>query len=151
VIFPYKRSKDFFLLLIASAIIVIQGCAFGGQTYVDVAKNLPEIANSSGRIFFYRDRKSQGSIIQPKLYVDGQSIGSSVPGGFFYLDKPDGIYEIKCSSSKISLRVEAGKTYYIEMLTYATSAGSIYDIRLIQITKTQAMPIIESLTFVGSQ
>lgn len=150
-IFPYKRGKDFYFLIVASAFIIMQGCASGGPTYATVSKNLPEIANSSGRIFFYRDSKNQASLIQPNLYVDGQSIGSSVSGGFYYLDKPAGIYEIKCSSSKISLRVEAGKTYYIEMYPYAPNAGAIYDIRLIQITKTQAMPIIESLTFLGSQ
>jgi hypothetical protein len=108
------RSICTMLLLVGYA-MALAGCT-GGPSYSEVAAKTPLLASGQGRIYFYRDGSFFGGGIRPHVALNDQEIGSSIPGGFFYVDRSPGIYTVTCytegvQSLKISLA--AGERRYV--------------------------------------
>jgi hypothetical protein len=78
-------------------VTAITGCA-SGVKYKDMASSIPPVAPDKGRIFFYRTRSMVGAAVQPSIVLDGEKVGNSQPGGFFYVDKAPGVHEIKVAT-----------------------------------------------------
>jgi hypothetical protein len=71
-----------------------------------------------GRIYFYRKANLFGSGIQPSVYLNGKKVGRSVPGGFFFVDRPAGNYEVLLSTEvdkKLTFTLDKGQIRYVRM------------------------------------
>jgi len=91
------RSIICSLLVPVCLTMIMVGCA-SGPKYKDIAAEIPPVPQSQGRIYFYRDGSPVGSAIQPPIYLNGDKVGKSVPGGFFYVDRQPGEYKVKTST-----------------------------------------------------
>jgi len=78
---------------------------------------IPHLKAGEGRIYFTRAAEYQGSFIQPEIRLNGEAVGVSKPGGFFYLDRPAGDYTVSTATEveeKVSFHLSAGETKYIK-------------------------------------
>lgn len=73
---------------IGAALLV--GCAASGMKYEQAAAGMPTLKSGEGRIYFLRSSSMVGAAIQPDIRLNGQVVGTSKPGGFFYVDRPAG-------------------------------------------------------------
>lgn len=82
---------------IAVTALALTGCA-SGPKHAEVKDSIPNLAADKGRIYFYRNSNMFGSAIQPDIKLNGEVVGSSVPGGFFFVDRAPGNYEVVTST-----------------------------------------------------
>lgn len=103
--------------LICAALPLVAACA-SGPTFNDMHASEPTLAADSGRIYFYRESSMLGAALQPAVKIDGTTIGDSVPGGYFYADRPAGTYKISTTTEKveeINVPLAAGQTRYVRL------------------------------------
>jgi len=104
-------------LLGAIALAVLAGCA-SGPKYAEVANSFPQVAAGQGRIWFFRSSTPFGAAIQPDVMLNGVKVGDSVPGGFFFVDRPAGDYEVLLSTEverKVTFTLEPRQERHIRM------------------------------------
>jgi len=90
----------------------LAACATGPR-HSDVAKGFPSLQAGDGRVYFYRSNSMFGAAIQPAINVNGKEVGSSKPGGFFYVDLPAGPVEVATATEvekKATFVLGAGET-----------------------------------------
>ena len=105
------------LLLAVASLALLSACA-SGPKYNEVAKTFPALAVDQGRIWFYRSGTMFGAGIQPNVMLNAVKVGDSVPGGFFYVDRPAGNYEVLLSTEverKVTFTLEPRQERYIRM------------------------------------
>lgn len=103
----------------------ISGCATGpmpsassgSSPVVEAFVAPPQVGLT--RIFFYRNPLA-GIGVQPEITLNGQSVGvSPLSGGYFYVDKAPGVYEVVLTkylgSPKTTLTLEDGKNAYVRI------------------------------------
>jgi hypothetical protein len=74
----------------AIVLCLLQGCAATGLKGFEMATALNTVPPGYGRIVFYRSSSVVGAAVKPNIRVDGQVVGESRPGGFFFVDaSPD--------------------------------------------------------------
>jgi len=98
-------------VLALCAFTLLAGCATGGARYTDVNVAAPKLAADRGRIYFYRT-----SILGLAIQLNGESVGSAQPGGFFFVDRPRGNYTASAATeveSKLAFPLAAGETKYV--------------------------------------
>lgn len=98
----------------ALAAIALGGCATGGVPYKEQAEKLAKPEAADGRVFMYRT-SMLGAAIQPNVTLNGVVVGSAVPMGVFYVDRPKGTYEVSASTEvekKATFTLEPGETKY---------------------------------------
>ena len=103
-------------LAILAGVLLLAACA-SGPKYNEVSSSFPPLASNQGRIFFYRTKNMEGSAVQPSIMLNGEKVGDSKPGGFFYVDRPPGSYEVLCSTEvkgTTHLVLAAGQTRYVK-------------------------------------
>lgn len=89
-----------FSKLVAVSVVAaaLGGCATGPK-YTEVKSSIPALSPDSGRIYFYRPTNMGfGSGIQPSVRLNGNVVGESKAGGFFYVDTAPGDYEVMLST-----------------------------------------------------
>ncbi len=104
-------------LLAATALALLLACA-SGPKYAEVAGTFPQLAANQGRIWFYRSGTMFGAGIQPGVILNGAKVGESTPGGFFFVDRPAGNYEVLLSTEvdrKVTFTLEPRQERYIRM------------------------------------
>lgn len=104
-------------LLAVAALALLSACA-SGPKYSDVASTFPQLAANQGRIWFYRSGIMFGAGIQPDIMLNGAKVGDSVPGGFFFVDRPAGNYEVLLSTEverKVTFTLEPRQERYVRM------------------------------------
>lgn len=102
--------------VIAVGALMLVACA-SGPTYKDMSSTIPALKSDQGRIYFYRENSMLGAAIQPDIHLNGDVVGSSQPGGFFYVDRPAGNYEATCSTEverKATFTLANGEEKYIK-------------------------------------
>jgi len=107
------NMKTVTVAFLISWVTMALGCA-SGPKFETV--QIPSMVSSQGRIFFYRDGSPVGSAIQPKIKLNDERVGKSIPGGFFYVDTPSGNYTVACSTEakrSLTFTLEAGQTRYV--------------------------------------
>jgi len=95
--------------------LVLAGCA-SGPKLSEVSSSIPPLRVDEGRVFFYRSNSMLGAAIQPTVYMDGKEVGSSKPGGFFFVDAKPGNHEVATSTEvekKLTFTLERGQTRYV--------------------------------------
>lgn len=103
--------------LLLAMLLAAGGCA-SGPKYTEVKSAIPSLAADKGRVYFYRSGSMIGSGIQPSVNLNGEKVGDSVPGGFFFVDRSPGAYEVLLSTEverKASFTLEPGQLRYIRM------------------------------------
>jgi hypothetical protein len=101
-------------ILALCAFTLLAGCATGGARYADVGA--PKLAPDRGRIYFYRSAAIVGVAVQPDIKLNGESVGSAAPGGFFFVDRPRGNYVASSATeveAKLAFTLAAGETKYV--------------------------------------
>lgn len=109
-----KKITQSFLLV--TAIILFAGCA-GGPKFKEVRNTLPALNPEHGRIYLYRTAV-MGAAVQPDVMLNKEKIGSAVPGGFFFVDRAPGNYQISTSTEvkrTLSMGLEKGQTRFVRL------------------------------------
>jgi hypothetical protein len=111
-----------------SLIATLAGCA-SGPSYKSVSASIPPVAEQQGRIYVYRVTTA-GAAIQPDVYLNKSKIGSAVPQGFFYVDRPAGDYEVTTTTElkkSLTLHLDEGETRYVRLgISMGVFAGHVY-------------------------
>jgi len=118
----------FKLFFLFAAVIIFSSCATSGPKYVELYSSIPVVPDT-GRIFLYRE-SSLGAAIQPDVKINGEVVGSSIPYGFFYVNRSPGVYEIMTSTEvdrKLSLTLDKGQTRFVRLnISMGFFAGHVY-------------------------
>lgn len=108
-------NRRILLPALALAAGVLAGCA-SGPKYSEIASSIRPIPAQMARVYFFRSSSMMGAALQPDLRVDGQVVGSSKPGGFFYVDEPSGSHVASVGNDTdkaIAFALDAGETKYL--------------------------------------
>jgi hypothetical protein len=100
---------------VAAAAAFVSGCATGPK-HDEIASSIPSLKAGQGRIYFFRSNSMVGGAVRPDIRLDGQVVGQSKPGGFFYVDRPAGSHVASASTETektVSFTLQAGETKYI--------------------------------------
>lgn len=100
----------------AAVVLLLQGCAATGPKGSEMATTLSSVPPGYGRIVFFRSGSFVGGGVQPDIRVDGQVVGQSKPGGFFYADVAPGKHVASASTettANLEIQVVAGQTHYV--------------------------------------
>jgi len=103
------------LALAATAVVLVSGCATGIK-HEQMASSIPSIKAGEGRVYFFRSSSMMGAAVQPDIRLNGQVVGASKPGGFFYVDRPAGNYLASTSTETektLSFTLQPGETKYV--------------------------------------
>ena len=111
-----KKSTMFACL---AGIATLAGCATGPdfKAYTSGSRLTPP-KDGEARVWFYRPSKFIGSAVQPTVYLNGVEVGKAQPGSFFYADRPEGTYEVKCTTEwadKTQLTVVRNNVHYVRL------------------------------------
>lgn len=110
------NRKSFLKLALAGAFAaVLAGCATGAK-YTEMASSIPTLKPGEGRVYFIRTSSMVGGALQPEIRLNGQPVGVSQSGGFFYVDRPAGNYVAAASTETektLSFTLAAGETKYV--------------------------------------
>ncbi|VWD50728.1 P lipoprotein [Burkholderia lata] len=110
-----SRARNYQVVPAIGSLLFLAACA-SGPGYVDVAASIPQLNANLGRIYFLRSASPLGAAIQPDIRLNGQVVGQSKPGGFFFVDESPGSYTVVTTTEvdrKITFDVEAGQTRYV--------------------------------------
>ncbi len=100
----------------ALAIMCASACA-SGPAFSEFQATMPTLKPADGRLWFYRT-SALGAAVQPDVKLNGETVGKSVAGGFFYVDRSPGQYKASASTEAerdLSLTLGAGEQKYIRM------------------------------------
>jgi len=100
---------------VASLAAILAACA-SGPKFQEVIAGTPNLKAGEGRIYFFRSSSMLGAAIQPEIRLNGQVVGNSRPGGFFYLDRPAGNYAASAATEtekSASFVLQSGETKYL--------------------------------------
>lgn len=101
---------------LAAVGLLLAGCAATGAKYGEMAAAMPGLKPGHGRVYFFRDSSMFGAAVQPDIRLNGEVVGESKPGGFFFVDRPAGNYSATASTETekaVTFVLQAGETKYI--------------------------------------
>jgi hypothetical protein len=137
------------MALVAAGAALVTGCATGVK-HSDMAAGIPSLKSGEGRIYFFRSSSMVGAAVQPEIRLDGQRVGESKPGGFFYVDRPAGNHVASSSTETektVSFTLQPGETKYIRS---SVSLGLLIGRVILELeTPEKAKAEIESLSYTG--
>jgi hypothetical protein len=108
--------KSLTRLLAALGLVAMLAACASGPKYSEVASSIPTLKAGEGRIYFYRTG-ALGAAIQPAIMLNGKEVGKSQTGGFFFVDRPAGSYEVVMGTEverKVTFTLDAGATRYVK-------------------------------------
>ena len=138
------------VLVFVFATSFLGGCA-GGPKYSEVVDQFPTLSGGQGRIFFYRDSSPFGSAIQPSIRLNGEAVGKSKPGGFFFVDRGPGSYEANCTTEaekRLTFTLSVGERKYIR--TRVTMGLLVGQVHLRLEDETEAMKTLGKASYTGT-
>lgn len=142
--------KSLLSVLALSVALVLGGCA-SGPKYSEVKTGIPTLAADKGRIWFYRSANMFGSGIQPSVMLNGEKVGDSVPGGFFFVDRAPGTDEVVLSTEvdrKLTFTLDPGQERFVRM---TVGLGVIvYRVYPELVERSQADAEIGDLSYIGT-
>lgn len=96
-------------------LLTLMACSTGRQ-FDFLESKLPKLPPNEGRIYFYRLDTTIGWQNEPDILLNGEKVGRSVTGEFFYVDVKRGNYEVTCAGSSekpVTFSLERGEVVYI--------------------------------------
>jgi hypothetical protein len=132
------------------AVVLVTGCAASGPKFAEVAQSFPPLKATEGRVVFFRSASMMGAAVRPAIRVDGEAVGKSSPGSFFYVDTPPGQHAITAATeaeSVFTLDVAAAKTHYIS--SAITMGALVGHVQFRQESEATAMSELASLSYIG--
>ena len=116
---PWEGDVRIWRLLTICTFAALAGCASSsGAKFTEANAVAPRLAPDKGRIYFYRSGSIVGVAIQPEIKLNNEPIGRAVPGGFFFVDRPRGSYEVSTATeveTKLAFALTSGETKYIRI------------------------------------
>jgi hypothetical protein len=103
------------LLAFAAITFLATGCATG-MKHSEVAAKMPGLKDGEGRVYFYRSSSMFGAAVQPDIKMNGEAVGTSQPGGFFFIDRPAGTYQVSAATEverSLSLSLAPKEVKYV--------------------------------------
>lgn len=105
-------------LSLAAVLVLVSGCA-SGPGFKTVSAAFPPVPAGSARIFFYRNANlGAGAAVRPDVNLNGEKVGSAIPGGFFYVDRPPGDYQVTTTTElkkSLTFHLDAGQVRYVRL------------------------------------
>ncbi|MBI1965646.1 MAG: DUF2846 domain-containing protein [Betaproteobacteria bacterium] len=138
-------------LLAAVVVSGLTACA-SGPKYKEVEASIPPLAAGKGRIYFYRSGVIFGSGIQPSVMLNGQQVGDSKPGGFFFVDRDPGNYEVLLSTEverKLTFTLAGGQEQYVKMTV--TLGVIVYRVFPELVDAATAKADMQDLSYTGTE
>lgn len=136
-------------LILVTFSLGLAGCA-SGPSFTEVADTLEPMKEGFGRIYFYRSNSPFGSGIQPTVHLNGEDVGSAVPGGVFFRDVPPGDYEVITETEvdrMATFTVAADQTRYVRL---ETGLGVvIYRVFPVLVDPIEGESEIQTLVYIG--
>ncbi len=108
-------NRRILLSVVVLAGAFLAGCA-SGPKFSEISNSIPPIPAAEGRVYFFRSSSMMGAAIQPDIRLNGQVVGTSKPGGFFYVDRPAGGYTAATSTETektATFTLDVGETKYL--------------------------------------
>jgi len=140
-------AKRLFRLL---GVLILVGCAAGPE-FAAIQSSIPDVPPEQGRVWFYRAASPFGAALQPPIEMNGEIVGQSVPGGFFYRDVAPGDYEIATSTEverRLTFSIAEGEELYVKTrIGLGVLVGRVYP-ELVDPETGRAA--IEELSFTGT-
>jgi hypothetical protein len=102
--------------------LAVAGCAGPtGPLFPDAVSTISQPAGGMARIYFYREYEPYESLTQAYLYLNGQPVAVSVPGGVSYRDVAPATYTVSAwtqgdlpNASK-TVVAHAGDIFYVKI------------------------------------
>lgn len=97
-------------------VLALAGCAASGPKYAEVEASMPSLRAGQGRIVFFRT-SGAGPAVRPDIRLNGEVVGTSEPGSFFFVDRPAGRYTASARTeveSSVEVLVRDGEVSYVE-------------------------------------
>jgi hypothetical protein len=98
-------------------VVLLSSCVSAvGPTFERFSVNLPPPSAGQGRIGCYRNPRLVAAAVQHEVKLNDEIVGSSIPDGFFCIDRPTGKYELSIyhwAKRSIKFTLEAGQTRYV--------------------------------------
>jgi len=136
---------------IAVAFTLLAGCVTGGVKHAEMKSSMQALKPDEGRIYFYRTGSIFGAAVQADIYLNGVVVGTSMPGGFFFVERPAGNYEAHAStevSRMATFTLDRGETKYVR--TYVSMGILVGRVNLELVGAAEAESELESLSFAGA-
>lgn len=142
--------KRTFLKFAAIALVAgLAGCA-SGVKYQDMASGIPSLKAGQGRVYFLRSSSMFGAAVQPDIRLNGEVVGESKPGGFFFVDRPAGNYTAAAATETekvATFTLRAGETKYLRT---SPSFGVLVGRIVVELEDPkQALAELPSLSYTG--
>lgn len=131
-------------------VMVLAGCAATGPRYAEVEASLPSLRAGQGRIVFFRTA-GLGAGVRPDIRLNGDVVGTSEPGGFFFVDRPVGRYTASARTeveASVEVHVREGEVSYVE--SRITMGVFIGHPQLSTASEGQALATLPALAYTGS-
>ena len=116
------RMPRYLALIAILAPLVVAACGGpGGPQFAQVASTIPPVPQDKARVYFFRDYEPYESLSEPRIYLNGNRVGASIPGGVFYRDVAPGRYLVSVDSVGLywnqfkTVDLRAGDTDYIKI------------------------------------
>jgi len=108
--------------------LTITGCA-SGPRYSALHNSESPVPAGEGRIYIYRTAHV-GAAVQPKVKVNDEAVGSAVPGGYFFIDRPAGNYQISTTTEvkrTLSLTLDPAQERYVRLnISFGFFVGHVW-------------------------
>ena len=121
-----KSLRSVFALLLVA---LLSACA-SGPKLAEMSSSIPPLKADEGRVFFYRSSSMMGAAIQPNILLNGNVVGESKPGGFFFVTTVPGPMEVSTATEvekKLTFKLEPGQTRYVRTsIGLGVVAGRVY-------------------------
>ena len=137
------------MILIAS--LLLAGCVTSGMKPAEMRSSMQALKPGEGRIYFYRTASFFGSGVQVDIHLNEEVVGTSMPGGFFFVDRPAGQFKAWASTEVarvVTFTLDAGETKYVR--TYASMGILVGRVNLELVSAPEAEKELESLHYTGA-
>lgn len=137
------------MLFAGFAVSLMAGCA-SGVKHSEMASSMPTLKQGEGRVYFMRSASMFGAAVQPDIRLNGEVVGESKPGGFFFVDRPAGKYVASSSTETektLSFALDAGETKYVR--TYPSMGFAVGRVILELETPEKARAALADLAYTG--
>lgn len=114
-----KKIKMVLPLLFSLTFVGCASVPKANQAQSQQMKTLSALAPEKAGIYVYRDNSMKGAVLKKDVWINGECLGETSRGIFFYKEVDGGkdyiiSTESEFSPNHLSLPVEAGKFYYIQ-------------------------------------